>query len=213
MRSLIATVVVIVGILDIGDSVADQTQVSPAKGEIKYVQASRVALRQSPQPGGEVLRYLPTNTVVAVNSADGDWCSVSLQQASSTGFIACRFLSEKRRSLTEIEDELVAQQIVAKRRLDLLQQRFWVSPSAQNLIAYGDALNMQQNTVGRTSIPKKRPEYEAMKEFLLAGWKPRDYDPPVEKQSSKSIKDSTGLRGLPARLFAVSVARPLYWYA
>lgn len=198
MKFSIVSVAVLVNIIGISNVVADNAQMSPASAEIRYVQASRVALRQSPMLGSEVLQYLSTNTLVVVNSTEGDWCSVSVQRPSRNGFVACRFLSQMQRNLLQIEDELVAQTSDPQKRLDLLQQKFWVSPSAQNLIAYGDALNTQKNTSGSSTIPSKRPEYEAMKEFLSNGWHPKDFELPIDGLASKNNKKSIRLPKLPA---------------
>lgn len=198
MKSSIVKVAFFVSTLSVGIAAADSVQTSPETATAKYVQASRVALRQSPMLGAEVLQYLPTNTIVMVNSAEGDWCSVSVQRPSSNGFVACRFLSEKQRLLSQIEDELAARTSDPKIRLDLLQQRFWVSPSAQNLIAYGDALNMQKSPTRSSVTPSKRPEYEAMKEFLSKGWHPKEFELPIDGLASKSNNKSTRFPKLPA---------------
>lgn len=171
---------------------------------VMYVNASRLALRAAPQANAKLDRYLVTNTAVQIKARSNDWCEINVagQAKDAGGFVACQFLADEKLRLSDIHRQLAGDKVRGQARLDLLQQQFWVSPSASNLLAYGQGLDLVYPFKGRNEdeLPKRpaRPEFEAMKQFLLAGWNPAKYEyaTQVEEQESTGTKKIEIAKGL-----------------
>ena len=148
-----------------------------------YVSASRLVVRDSPSAGSRIRGYLPTNATVSVKSWANDWCEVTGQLTGSSdlqsGYVACSYLAKRKLRLEELKKQGTDATLTGKERLDLLQKEFWISPSPGTLLRYGNALDKEHPQPEEIDLPPKkarRQEFEAMKNFMRAGWSPAVFE-------------------------------------
>lgn len=148
-----------------------------------YVSASRLAVRTGPSSDSKIKGYLPTNSSVSVKSRADDWCEVTGQFTEGSdlqaGYVACSYLVKSKLRLEELQKQSGDTALTGKEHLDALQKEFWISPSLDKLMSYGEALDKEHPHPETVDVqPKKarRQEFEAMKNFLRAGWSPASFE-------------------------------------
>lgn len=161
----------------------DRTHIGQDLAPPFYVSASRLVVRDSPSAGSKIRGYLPTNSTVSVKSWTNDWCEVTGQFTGSSdlqfGYVACSYLAKRKLRLEELKKQGTDATLTGKERLDLLQKEFWISPSPDTLLRYGDALDKEHPQPEAIDLPPKktrRQEFEAMKNFMRAGWSPAVFE-------------------------------------
>lgn len=142
-----------------------------------WVDATRLALRASPAAESDALQHLPANTAVEVQSRSNRWCAVRVPALGISGFVACRFLSERPLRAADFGQALDRPDLPASERLELLQKRFWVEPNWPDFEAYGRLLVETQLTPAVRRLEDtdglnrpERAEWQAMKARLQQGW-------------------------------------------
>jgi hypothetical protein len=147
---------------------------TPASNE-RWVDATRLLLRARPEPEGKVLGYLVTNSSVVLSGQDGTWCQVSA--GALQGYVACRYLRATPIDVAALNSQIDLEK-KPQEQLELLQKRFWLQPSYEALSEYGGILDQVlvsseqlQREVDVAPNRPRRPEYEAMKQRLIDGWK------------------------------------------
>ena len=148
---------------------------------LMFVQASRLSLRTGPDLHAQINTFLPVNTAVLVESREGEWCRVSTSPQDKSdlqsGFVDCNFLTPTRLYLAQIDLELANPELTQKIRLDLLQKKFWLSPSWNTIANYAGELDKAFPIEANKEINRpRRVELESMKAFLQQGWSPAKFE-------------------------------------
>lgn len=176
-----------------------------------YVHSARLVIRDEPTTDSSVKGQVPTNTRIWIKSRVGDWCQITVEPTSD-GYAECRFLAERKVRLVDIDKQLSLSGLTNQARLELLQQKFWVSPSPENLLAYGAALDevypLPYSERSEYEPPARpiRPEYEAMKQFMRDGWSPAEFEYPQPKRGLTEAK--TAVYSLPPVRPSLFLERP-----
>ena len=166
---------------------------SAHSGEIRYVGADVLKVRQQPAAGAPTAARLPINARVSlVRRHSGEWCEIAYAKGARPGFADCAFLAEEPLTLEKVDRSIErhTQRVAAARSqserdgavtsrfraevahlLSQLERRAALSPSLLTVLSYGHWLEVmlqgpfdQDTDALPEAVPV--PTYEAMKRSL-----------------------------------------------
>ena len=99
-----------------------------------YILGSRVNVRSLPSAASAVVTTATIGTPVRWSEASNGWCKVNLvRQDSIPGFVLCELLTDKKPTVASIDKDLARSDLKESQVNDLLERRFFLSPSLNTI--------------------------------------------------------------------------------
>lgn len=99
-----------------------------------FALGSRVNIREKPDINAAIVKTIKIGTQVRWREPENGWCKVTrVNDDSVSGYVRCDYLATHKPTLEAIDKELSEKNITGRQENDLLERRFFLSPSLNTI--------------------------------------------------------------------------------